>query len=409
MPVRGLLIDQMSRSATACLSLLYFGALLALALGASLTPDRFERATFRLDPAPCAPDPASCVVDVNAVTTSGLVPGNQFLMIAGSMGRPLVAATGAPALLGSAVSFPQTYTFSLTHTNTGVPADDPGATTTLLNLTHTTAVTCDAGAATCSLGVLAYLPAVTFDSLSMDIQLYGPQAPFWAALNQAVPLVPLMNVTFTTVSVRDTYTLFEMGWRYFGVAVSLLVWLFYTVMLVCGPGTRDEETGKRVAMTFEQQYVWWLSMLVVFLDRPGFATEVVTPSLGAYAFGAVTQTTAVAALLFFFLFHFHVIALQSEAGASGVQWDLAAYADDATLASFDEAAAAGAGGEGAGVPRPRLRRIRLGACFWIPKVSELAGGLGLGGGGGGSRRSHTPAHTLSATHSLSSSRRRCSS
>lgn len=35
-----------------------------------------------------------------------------------------------------------------------------------------------------------------------------------------------------------------------------------------------------------------------------------------------------AAILFFFLFHFHLIALQSEAGASGVQWDVAAYGEE---------------------------------------------------------------------------------
>lgn len=76
------------------------------------------------------------------------------------------------------------------------------------------------------------------------------------------------------------------------MGVSLLVWLLYTIMLCCGAGTTDEATGKRVRTTFEQRYVWWLSVLAVFLDRPGFATEVITPTLESYAFGAVTQVRA---------------------------------------------------------------------------------------------------------------------
>jgi hypothetical protein len=129
-----------------------------------------------------------------------------------------------------------------------------------------------------------------------------------------------------------------------------VVFLVYTVLLACGPGVTDAESGKRVAATFEQKFILALSLLVIFLDRPGFASEIVQPTLGAYAFGAVTQTTALAALLFYWLFHFHIIALQSEAGASGMQWDDAAY---------------GAGDAGSG-RRPHPSPV--GPCFFIPKV-----------------------------------------
>ena len=34
--------------------------------------------------------------------------------------------------------------------------------------------------------------------------------------------------------------------------MSLLVWIIYTILLCCGPGTTDEASGKRVRTTFEQ-------------------------------------------------------------------------------------------------------------------------------------------------------------
>ena len=128
------------------------------------------------------------------------------------------------------------------------------------------------------------------------------------------------------------------------------MFIVYTVLLTCGPGVTDAETGKRVAATFEQKFILALSLLVIFLNRPGFASEITQPTLGAYAFGAITQTTALAALLFYWLFHFHIIALQAEAGASGMQWDDAAY---------------GMGGDAGSGGR---RTSPVGPCFFIPKV-----------------------------------------
>jgi hypothetical protein len=334
MAVRGLLVDRMSVGTIVCLALVYLVALLALGLGAGLAPERVLRETHPLE-APCD-DAASCVVPLPPVALAGLSPANQLLLLWARLARPTLAATGAPASLPLAVAFPLTYTLSIVAGDGAV----------LANATHTSSASCEAGDASCRLGLLAFLPAVMFSDATVRLTLASPQAPFAAAL-PGVPLSPAVNVSLTHAVVDAGYTRFEVGWRYTGVVISLLVWLAYTVTLACGPGTRDEATGKRVATTFEQRYVWTLALLVVFLDRPGFLSEVTSPSLSAYAFGAVMQTTAIAALLLFFLFHFHLVALQSEAGASGVQWDVAAYE------------AAGGGGSGG---------VSLGACFWVPKV-----------------------------------------
>lgn len=301
MTVRGLLIDRMSKKLIACLSLSYFVALVVLVIGAASAPSMRQVYELAIKTETIANENSD--VDFRAVTLSGLSPMNQFLLIRGRMERPLLAANRRPVLLNQDVSFDLTYRLSMAH-----------ATHTVENATHSTRVFCPKQQTYCSLGVLAFLPQVSFDSLSMDLNLEKPLAPFIEALQ--VPnaqLVPQVSANLTAVSASEMSTRFEIGWRYTGVVISLVVWVAYTVMLFCGPGVRDTETGKRVAATFEQRFVWVLSFLCIFLDRPGFATEVIAPTLAAYAFGAVSQITAVAALLLFFLVNFHVLALQTGA------------------------------------------------------------------------------------------------
>lgn len=332
MPVRGLLIDRMSKKLITCLSLTYFVALAVLVIGASLAPNLRKASELAVASVTVPNERAD--VDFKAVTLGGLTPLNQFLVIRGRMSRPLLAASRRPVLANQDLSFFLTYRFSVAH-----------AALTLDNATHSARVTCPKGAPDCSLGMLAYLPAVNFDSLSLDLNLEAPLVPFLDALGvPSAQLVPQVNASLTAICVDEAYTRFEIGWRYTGVVVSLVVFVAYAALLGCGPGVRDAATGARVATTFEQRYVLALALLCIFLDRPGFASEVVAPTLAAYAFGAVMQTTAVAALMFFFLVNFHLLALQSEAGASGVQWDVEAYE--------------GGGG----------RRSVVGPCFYLPKV-----------------------------------------
>jgi hypothetical protein len=93
--------------------------------------------------------------------------------------------------------------------------------------------------------------------------------------------------------------------------------------------------GQRLPSSAEQQWVWWLSLLLIPFNDPLFALQIFIPTVAASVFSGLMTVTFLATLLFFWLVHFHVAALQAE---GGVHWEL----------------------DGS--------RNRLGVVFWLPKA-----------------------------------------
>jgi len=207
-PVRGLLVDRMSTGTIACLSVTYFVALVVLVIGAALSPERYDRRELDTVPVRVANENAN--VDYAGVKLGGLAPTNQFLALRGVLSRPrLTFVNAGPMLLKQRVEYDQVYTFSVSHSDYNT-----GAVTVLQNLSHVAHVRCAAGSAECDMGVLAFLPSVSFDSLVLDLNLEKPLQPWVDAIgNPNVQLLPQVNASFTAVMIADKYSRFEMGWR----------------------------------------------------------------------------------------------------------------------------------------------------------------------------------------------------
>ena len=97
-----------------------------------------------------------------------------------------------------------------------------------------------------------------------------------------VPLstgTPNVNMAFTMTFVNKAYTQFELGWKMFFVTTSVLLFLFYTGLLFCGPGTRDEESEEPLSSTVEQLYIWWLGLFLIWFNDPLFQVEIDNPSI----------------------------------------------------------------------------------------------------------------------------------
>ena len=206
MTVRGLLVDRMSKGTIACLSVTYFLALVVLVIGAALSPERYDRRELDTVPVRVANERSN--VDFAGVKLDGLAPTNQFLALRGMLSRPLFL-NQKPALLKQRVEYDQVYTFSLAHSDFNT-----GAVTVLQNLSHVAHVRCAAGSAECEMGVLAFLPSVSFNSLVLDLNLERPLQPWVDAIDDPrIQLLPQVNATFSAVMIADKYSRFEMGWR----------------------------------------------------------------------------------------------------------------------------------------------------------------------------------------------------
>lgn len=206
MTVRGLLVDRMSKGTIACLSVTYFLALVVLVIGAALSPERYDRRELDTVPVMVANERSN--VDFAGVKLDGLAPTNQFLALRGMLSRPLFLMKKTPVLLNQRVEYDQVYTFSLAHSDFNT-----GAVTALQNLSHVAHVRCAAGSAECEMGVLAFLPSVSFNSLVLDLNLETPLQPWVDLIDPRAQLIPQVNATFSAVMIADKYSRFEMGWR----------------------------------------------------------------------------------------------------------------------------------------------------------------------------------------------------
>ena len=151
----------------------------------------------------------------------------------------------------------------------------------------------------------------------------------------------------TALVVPVTYTSFQLGWRYFFVSSSALIFIAYTVALCLGPPGADlaERRRSRCDWTLEQRWVWSLALLLPLFNDPLFGYTIFVPSFGGSVFSALCTVSFLTVLLVYFLVHFHVAALQSEGGQ---HW------------------AAETGGGGAGGADDA--RKRMGVLFWLPKI-----------------------------------------
>ena len=204
MAVKGLLIDRMGKGTITCLSIAYFAALLVLIIGGAAAPDLLEVVAYPIEGAPCD-NFETCSVEIPVLTITDTTPMNQMLLLTARMSRPYYVESELPVLLSNRVEFDLPYTMQLTHKNSG-----NGAITYLGNLSHVSHVVCGYDDEWCDLGIVAYLPAVTFDSISIATELRTPLRYFSRAV-YPVAITPDVVMEITSTMIAEKFTYFEMG------------------------------------------------------------------------------------------------------------------------------------------------------------------------------------------------------
>jgi hypothetical protein len=82
---------------------------------------------------------------------------------------------------------------------------------------------------------------------------------FKTCFNSFSYAIPANSVVNTDLDVtmgyfNKDYTAFEVGLKLFFFSASATLWFAYSLILCTGPGTRDEETGQRLATSPDQAF-----------------------------------------------------------------------------------------------------------------------------------------------------------
>ena len=263
----------------------------------------------------------------------GLTPLNQFMSASLRLERPLRSdaaspGDGKPLLLNTDFVWNVAYTIRVDESEDGANFVAGNA------MPHVTSTMCRAASTTCDRLRVLYTPLSAAKAYRVSVTLTDALRPWVDAVGND-KIQPQVGVGLGVVYIDSGYTTFQLGWRYFFVTATFLIALAYTIVLFCGPASKDA-SGRRLTTPMEQRWVASLVILLVFFNDPFFAIAVSTPSLNASAFSAVTTVAFLTALLTYWLVHFHIAALQSEVGP---HWHMT-----------------------------QTEMNNLGLCFWIPKV-----------------------------------------
>lgn len=300
-PSKAVVVDSLGRPRIVILAVIFY-VLLFICIGVGVSgPSRLVKSTAALPIVLAQPsdgvanrcaDITTCDLYVEGVV-DGLTTLQQFLQVQLTLPRPL-DQSGKPLYPGLYFSGNVAFSVDMVEKTTQMILSK--------NANHTRTFEWDAYEPSSTVD-LFYLSPLTVSGVVVKLRLTKPFAAFG---NAAVTPTPgTVTVSFPVTQVAESYSVFELAWRSFFCTTSLLTFLAFGGMLCCGPGSKDA-AGKRLPSSIEQQWVWWLSGLLILFNDPFFALQIMIPTLAASAFSGLMTVTFLAVLLCFFLVFFHL-------------------------------------------------------------------------------------------------------
>lgn len=248
-------------------------------------------------------------------TTPPLHAYNQGVVVMMQMEKPTVR--GHTALDKYAVDFPVTLFLNISGT------DGHGTVHHIQhNAEHTRSVHCPQNSHLCDVVELVALTSVQYYTYTVGVAVPHPTLAFARR-----SITDAVSAEFWIVTVAREYTLFQVGFKYAFMAISFVVLLVFGCWLAAVPA---------VAQTSQQRGVAWTLAALVLLNDPFFAVAVTAPSPTWPVVAAFGTVLGFAALLTYWLVEMDTLRLMGEGRHSS------------------------------------SRALRLGACFWVPKVLLMA-------------------------------------
>lgn len=272
------------------------------------------------------PTSANCTLTVDE-DIPALSPANQYMVITTHLDRPKTVATGGAAALDVAVSYEQPFRLWINGTTASGQVEQLA-----MGDAHTRTVRCDPHSVTCRTGPLLFLPQLYYTSLHMRLVLEDVLA-HWESIT---PVRQELSLVVNQSYMDAAYTEFQLGWRYLFVALSLITFVCYSAVMMCGT-MRTGGDGRSLSASIEQRWVWLLSFLLIWFNDPlYYINYAVRPSFGVSAFSALCTVSFITLLLLYWLVQLHLAVLQPD---GTLHWDV------------EQSSAA-----------------QLGLMFWLPKV-----------------------------------------
>lgn len=212
-------------------------------------------------------------------------------------------------MMSTPVVYSQSYILDIYTEN-----EDGSTQVRVANATHSGDIMCAPGESVCRGFLMFYEASINYAVFNVKVRI--PDALSWWRA-QGLILSPKFTSYYGMGYIRGSYTRFEMGWKYFFVTASIIIWAVYTYVLFFGPNSKA--AGRRLNNSIEQNFAWLLSFLLIWFNDPTFAAQISMPAFGTYAFYALSVVTFLTALLLYWALHFHIATLQSEAG---LRWQL---------------------------------------------------------------------------------------
>ena len=232
---------------------------------------------------------------------------HQVMWLQVRLERPLVPATGLPALLGVPLPLSLSYSMDVSgRSKSGV------ATVIVNNVSHTASAFCAPGERLCDSAVIFAQADLTYPVYELVARFHSPLAAFslGSALDGA-----RAKLHFVMGYVNPSYTSFEIGVKMFFCAATGVVWLAYSMLLCGGPGTRDDENPDvKLHTSPEQAFAWWLGLFLLLFNDPLFPLSLEKPSIAYAGFAAFGTVTFVTSLLMYFIVQLDLMRIQGEGG-----------------------------------------------------------------------------------------------
>jgi hypothetical protein len=328
---KSLLLDSVSCQSLAWIGLFYACAFITLVIIGVTGPKAILTSTNEAANAKvsCA-QPGECnkLIRTNLVD---ITPMHQMVWLTLSMKRPII--DGKPILLPLGVPFSLNYQLDVLNYNS-----DGSSMTVVENVTHSVRGFCRPDALSCD-------SVLIFAETDLSKPVFDVRLRVQDVFNSFSYAIPANSVVNTDLDVtmgyfNKDYTAFEVGLKLFFFSASATLWFAYSLILCTGPGTRDEETGQRLATSPDQAFVWWLCLFLTLYNDPTFLLYLQHPTIELAGFSAFGTVTFLTSLLFFWLVQLDLMRLQGE---NGLFFHL----------------------------EPELQTKLLGVWFWLPKIIFL--------------------------------------
>lgn len=329
---KSLLLDSVSCQSLAWIGLFYLCAFVTLIIIGVTGPKAVLTSTNEAANAKvtCIQGSGACnkLIRTNLVD---ITPMHQMIWLTLSMKRPLI--DGKPILLPLGVPTSLTYELDVLNYNS-----DGSSMTVVENVTHTVRSFCHPEALSCDSVLIFAETDLSRPVFNVRLRILN----VFDSFSYAIPAGSAVNTDLdvTMGYFNKDYTAFEVGLKLFFFSASATLLFAYSLILCTGPGTRDEETGQRLATSPDQAFVWWLCLFLTLYNDPTFLLYLQHPTIELAGFSAFGTVTFLTSLLFFWLVQLDLMRLQGE---NGLFFHL----------------------------EPDLQTKLLGVWFWLPKIIFL--------------------------------------